>query len=178
MYLRVHRVHRIPGAGGRRHGSRDSLSSTPDNTQDTTGPHGMTQHTKAAGLHGKAKHKGAAQAHSTRTDDKTNDGTQGPTHDTGERGGAQHRGAANPPPPVSTTNTIKTTRKRRTLTTTNERTTTQRARPVCIERSGTKLLLAHRPLTPAELRLRVQPNRPLGGGGTGHGECTTSPRHK
>jgi hypothetical protein len=40
-----------------------------------------------------------------------------------------------------------------------------RARPV--ERSGTKLLLAHRPLTPAELRLRVQPNCPLGEGGGG-----------
>jgi hypothetical protein len=59
----------------------------------------MTQHKKAAGLHKKAKHKGAVQAHSTRTDDKTNGGTQGPMRDTGKHGGAQHKGAANPPAP-------------------------------------------------------------------------------
>jgi hypothetical protein len=56
-------------AHARRGDSLCSLSSTPDNTQDTTGPHGMSQHTKAAGLQGKVKHKGAAQTHSTRTDD-------------------------------------------------------------------------------------------------------------
>jgi hypothetical protein len=64
-------------SSGNAHARRgDSLSSTSDNTQDTTGSHGMTQRKKAAGRHGKAKHKGAAQANSTRTDDKTNGGTQ------------------------------------------------------------------------------------------------------